>query len=206
MKDAVSAAPASGDLVRVRVWDPFLRAFHWLLAALVVANWLLGHFGPAKMTLHFWLGYAVLGLLAFRLVWGIVGPPAARFSGFITGPRRIWIYARGLFRREPSYVAGHNPMGAWSVVAMLGVLAAQAGAGLISDPDDFLNVGPLAHLVRPSTRSAAVGWHNLGGWVILALVAVHVGIILFYRFWKREDLVRPMITGWKLVRRPRDGG
>ncbi len=91
------------------------------------------------------------------------------------------------------------PLGALSVIAMLAVLAAQVTTGLISDPDDFINVGPLAKHVASSTRSAAVGWHGLGGNLILLLVVLHVGMILFYRFWKHEDLVGPMLTGEKEV-------
>ncbi|MDP5306807.1 cytochrome b/b6 domain-containing protein [Paracoccus spongiarum] len=186
---------------RVRVWDPALRAFHWLLAGLVIANWLLGQFGPNVMTLHFWLGYAILGLLLFRVVWGVVGPESARFASFLRGPGAVAGYLRHLPRREPSHWPGHNPLGALSVVAMLAVLLAQVATGLISDPDDFINVGPLAGQVATATARKAVGWHNLGAQVILVLVILHVGIILFYRLWKNEDLVRPMLTGWKWVRR-----
>ncbi|RDW13153.1 cytochrome b/b6 domain-containing protein [Paracoccus thiocyanatus] len=189
-----------GPVREVGLWDPLLRAFHWLLAFFVIAAWGLGQFGPAKMTLHFWCGYVVAGLLVFRLVWGFFGPAPARFSHFIRGPGAIAGYMRGMFLREPSYWPGHNPMGALSVIAMLAVLAAQVTTGLISDPDDYINVGPLASYVSGATRSKAVGWHNLGATLILILVLLHVAVILFYRFWKREDLVRPMITGRKQVR------
>ncbi|WP_347267034.1 cytochrome b/b6 domain-containing protein [Paracoccus sp. (in: a-proteobacteria)] len=189
-----------GPVREARVWDPLLRSFHWLLLVFVVISWSLGQFGPARMTLHFWSGYVVAGLLVFRLVWGFVGPPPARFSQFLRGPGAIAAYARRLFLREPSYWPGHNPMGALSVIAMLAVLAAQVTTGLISDPDDFINVGPLAQHVSSATRSRAVGWHNLGALLILLLVALHVGMIYFYRFWKREDLIGPMITGRKQIR------
>lgn len=190
-----------GQAERVRVWDPALRAFHWLLAILVTANWLLGQFGPNVMTLHFWLGYAILALLAFRLVWGFIGPRSARFVTFLRGPSAILAYLRGMFRRDPSHWPGHNPLGALSVIAMLAVLLAQVGTGLISDPLDYVNVGPLADQVSSATARKAVGWHRLGGNLIFLLVVLHVAIILFYRLWKNEDLVRPMITGWKWVRR-----
>lgn len=190
--------------VRVRLWDPLLRVYHWLLAFFVIAAWLLGKFGPGIMTLHFWCGYAVIGLLVFRLIWGFVGPEPARFSHFITGPGKVVGYMRGMFSREPSYWPGHNPLGALSVVAILLVLVVQVVTGLYADPDDFINVGPLAHQVSRATSTAAVGWHHLASNLILILVILHVGAILFYRFWKREDLVRPMLTGWKRVRRNQD--
>ncbi|CAM3092634.1 Cytochrome b [Paracoccus aminovorans] len=189
-----------GPLREIRLWDPLLRGFHWLLAFFVTAGWCLGQFGPAKMTLHFWCGYVVAGLLLFRLVWGFVGPAPARFSHFIRGPGAIAGYMRGMALREPSHWPGHNPLGALSVIAMLAVLAAQVSSGLISDPDDYINVGPLASSVSSATRSKAVGWHELGANLVLLLVALHIGVILFYRFWKREDLVRPMLTGVKRVR------
>lgn len=190
-----------GPIHEARLWDPLLRGFHWLLAFFVIASWLLGQFGPLKMTLHFWSGYVVTGLLIFRLIWGFVGPEPARFSHFLRGPGAIAGYTRGFFLREPSYWPGHNPLGGLSVIAMLAVLAAQVSTGLVADPDDFINVGPLASYVSSATRSKAVGWHDLGALLILLLVVLHVGMILFYRFWKREDLVRPMITGRKHIRK-----
>ncbi|WP_410218513.1 cytochrome b/b6 domain-containing protein [Paracoccus sp. (in: a-proteobacteria)] len=192
---------AQGQLQRIRLWDPALRIFHWLLSVLVIANWLLGKFGPAVMTVHFWLGYSIAGLLVFRLIWGFVGPESARFTHFIRGPSHVWSYMRHLHRRQPSHWPGHNPMGALSVLALLGVLAFQVYSGLVMDPDDFINVGPLASQVSRETSRAAAGWHDLGANLILLLVILHVAVILYYRFWKNEDLIRPMITGWKWVRR-----
>lgn len=185
---------------RVRVWDPALRIFHWSLATLVIATWLLGQFGPNVMTLHFWLGYAIIALLVFRLIWGVIGPEPARFTSFVRGPAAILGYVRHIGRREPSHWLGHNPLGALSVVAMLLALIVQTATGLISDPEDFVNVGPLADQVSSATAKDAVGWHHLGATIILILVLLHLAVILFYRVWKNEDLVRPMITGWKWVR------
>lgn len=190
-----------GEIRRVKVWDPALRLFHWTLAVLVIANFLLGKFGPNVMTLHFWLGYAILGLLIFRVIWGFVGPEPARFGSFVRGPGAILCYLRGMFRREPSHWPGHNPLGGLSVIAMLAVLLWQVGTGLISDPEDFINVGPLAGEVSSGTAVKAVGWHHTGAALIMLLVVLHIAVILFYRLWKNEDLVRPMIIGWKWVRR-----
>lgn len=186
---------------RVRVWDPALRFFHWTLAALVITTWLLGEFGPNVMTLHFWLGYAIIALLIFRVIWGVIGPETARFSSFVRGPSSIIAYARHMSSRQPSLWPGHSPLGALSVVAMLAALIWQVCTGLISDPDDYINVGPLADQVSSSTADKAVGWHHTGATVVLLLVLLHLAAILFYRVWKNEDLVRPMITGWKWVRR-----
>ncbi|MFI0394903.1 cytochrome b/b6 domain-containing protein [Paracoccus jiaweipingae] len=182
--------PADGP-----VWDPGIRLFHWGLVICVVGGWLLGQFGPAKMTLHFWFGYATAALLAFRLIWGLVGPRNARFVNFIYGPSSTIRYLRHLADRNPSHWDGHNPLGSLSVFALLAALIVQVGTGLVADPDDYLNVGPLASSVSSATRRWAVGMHDTMATVILVLVVLHVGAILFYRLWKREDLVTPMITG-----------
>jgi cytochrome b len=188
-------------LREVKLWDPLLRGFHWLLAFFVTAAWLLGNYGPTSMTLHFWCGYAVTFLLAFRLIWGFVGPEPARFSSFLRGPKAISDYMRHMFLREPSYWPGHNPLGALAVIAMLAALAAQVLTGMMSESENFIDAGPLASSVSSATRKAAKGYHEFGANLILALVLLHVGVILFYRFWKRENLIKSMVDGRKLVRR-----
>lgn len=120
---------AGGLARRERIWDPALRVFHWSLAVLVVANWLLGRIGPSDMTLHFWLGYGIGALLLFRLVWGFVGPASARFARFVRGPRAVLAYAREMARPNPTCWPGHSPVGALAVVAMLAVLIAQVTTG-----------------------------------------------------------------------------
>lgn len=192
---------ADGAAHREHVWDPALRIFHWALAILVIANWSLGKIGPSDMTLHFWLGYAVIALLVFRLIWGFVGPAPARFGHFLKGPRAILSYGREMMRPRPSNWPGHSPVGAVAVMAMLAILAMQVGTGLFADPDDYINVGPLASQVSAATSRSALRWHHRGADLIFVIVVLHIAAILFYRLWKREDLVRPMITGWKWVRR-----
>lgn len=193
-RTASTAAPATPRRDEV-IWDPALRGFHWLLALTVITGWLLGQFGPLQMTLHFWAGYTVAALLAFRLIWGFVGPRNARFATFLRGPRAVIAYARSLPSRRATQVKGHNPLGGWSVVAMLVLLAAQVGTGLIIDPEDYINTGPLADMVSTGWNRWALGMHHTLGLLILLVVIVHVGAIVFYRVWKREDLVTPMITG-----------
>ena len=191
-----TAAPqAQSQPVEGPVWDLFIRSFHWALAVAVIAGWLLGKFGPLQMTLHFWAGYATGGLILARLVWGVIGSPNARFVNFLRGPGAILAYARTLPRREAAQARGHNPLGGLSVVALLGVLAAQVATGLIIDPDDYINVGPLAEYVGSDWNRWALRWHHRLGLVLAILIGLHIAAILFYRFWKREDLVTPMITG-----------
>jgi cytochrome b len=188
------------DVTREKIWDIGLRLFHWALVICTCAAWGLGEFGPDVMTLHFYAGYSVLGLLGFRLIWGLFGPAPARFTHFIYGPSAILRYLRSLPARVPSYWPGHNPLGALAVFAILGVLALQAGSGLFADPDDYINVGPLAHWVDAQGNRLASQWHEIASKAILALVVLHVLVIGFYKLYKHEDLIRPMITGWKWVR------
>lgn len=178
-----------------QIWDPALRLFHWLLAVAVIGAWLLGHFGPLQMTWHFWLGYTVIGLLIFRLIWGLVGPRNARFASFVKGPRAVLAYARTLPARRAVQVTGHNPLGGWSVLALLLALSAQVLTGLFLDPEDYINTGPLAGWVSTDWNRLALSWHHRLAWLVAALVVLHIGAIVFYRLWKREDLVTPMITG-----------
>lgn len=196
----MSEQPPEG-VTRIKLWDPLLRIFHWALAVCVAAAWILGEFGPNIMTLHFYFGYAVIGLLVFRVVWGLVGPAPARFSHFIYGPKTFFSYLGKIGKREPSYWPGHNPVGALSVFALLGILIVQVASGLFADPDDYINVGPLADMVSRDGTKLATKIHNLLPPFILGLVVLHLAAIAFYKKFKREDLIRPMITGWKLVRK-----
>ena len=192
------------SLERVRLWDPAIRLFHWALVICVIAAWGLGEFGPDVMTLHFYFGYAVVALLAFRLIWGLIGPKTARFAHFIYGPKATFGYAASMFERKPSYWRGHNPMGALAAFALLGLLIAQVASGLMGDPDDFINVGPLAQYVSSDTASLAIDLHETLAPLLLLLVVLHVATIAFYKIWKREDLIKPMITGWKWVKKSED--
>jgi cytochrome b len=189
------------NIERVKLWDPALRLFHWALVVCVVTGWMLGRFGPNIMTLHFYAGYVVIGLLAFRILWGFVGSRPARFRHFLFGPKKTLAYVVTLPKRRPSYWPGHNPVGALSVFALLGVLILQVGTGLFIDADDFINTGPLVDWVSYDTARAAAGLHYRLSLLLLALIVLHLGAILFYRFWKRENLVKPMVTGWKEVRK-----
>jgi cytochrome b len=204
--DIKAAIPAAPD--RVRIWDPFVRLFHWVLALAFAGAWYLGEFGPGILTWHFYFGYVVLGLIGLRLVWGFVGPSTARFRSFIFGPAATLSYLRHMFNRSPSYTPGHNPIGGFYVLVFLVVIVALAVTGMLADPDDYVNIGPLAKYVSSETARQAVVWHVYLANLALVMTVFHVASIVFYAVWKREDLVRPMITGMKLVRRgdvvPRD--
>ena len=191
MTDMTDSAARS----RPMIWDPLVRVFHWTLMICVVGAWILGEFGPDIMTLHFWLGYAVGGLLLIRLLWGFVGPRTARFANFVTGPGPVLRYAATLPKRKPSHTTGHNPLGGWAVVAMLVLLGLQVLTGLFVGTDDYVNMGPLSGYVSEDVNKLVLSWHKTFAPLILALIGLHVAAIWFYKIWKREDLITPMITG-----------
>lgn len=169
------------------VWDLPIRLFHWLLAALIVFSWWTVHHDHVQW--HIWSGCAILTLLIFRLLWGFFGSSTARFSSFVRGPRGVAHYLRGGWDG-----IGHSPLGAISVLALLIALAVQVGLGLISEDEDGLYLGPLAGLVSTDTSDKARDIHELWFNVILALIALHLLAILYYRL-RGKKLTLPMITG-----------
>lgn len=183
----------------VRIWDLPTRMFHWLLALSVVASIASAKIGGAAMVWHFRLGYLALGLILFRLAWGLVGGHWSRFSSFLSSPVTVWRYLRAGAGSPERLDIGHNPLGAWSVLALLGLLSLQVATGLVAD-DEIANLGPLNRLVSSETALLATSWHRgVGEKVLIALVALHVAAIAYYRFRKGQDLVRPMWTGDKTL-------
>src|SRR3954465_8912216 len=163
---------------RVRVWDLPTRLFHWLLVACVTGLVATGYTGGDAMQWHGRLGYAVLALLLFRLAWGFVGGHWSRFRSFLYAPSHVLAYLRG--QAHPDHLVGHNPLGAGSVFAMLALLLAQVGTGLVGD-DDTAFTGPLNRFVKNSTGLAATWYHKVvGQWLIVTLVVLHVGAVAFY--------------------------
>jgi cytochrome b len=181
----------------IRVWDLPTRIFHWALALTIVGSVLSAQIGGNAMTWHFRLGYAVFTLLAFRLLWGLVGGRWSRFASFIYAPGTVLRYLRGQVRPDEHLDVGHNPLGSFSVLALLAILAAQVATGLVAD-DEIANLGPLNRYVSNATAHLATSWHkDWGSSLVYVLVALHVGAIVFYLRRKKIDLVRPMLVGDK---------
>jgi cytochrome b len=174
--------------MRVRIWDLPVRLFHWAIVLLVPALWATHEWD--KLDTHILLGEIMLGLVLWRLLWGVLGSSTARFASFVRGPGAVLRYLR-----SGGKVFGHNPLGGWSVVAMLLLLAVQVGLGLFASDEDALNEGPLAHRVSYETARSLAHRHETVFWVLVALIALHVAAILYYRIVRRDDLVTPMITG-----------
>lgn len=181
----------------LRVWDLPTRMFHWALAFCVISLIITGTRGGASMEWHMRLGYCVIALLLFRIVWGFVGGYWSRFVQFFYSPMTILNYLRG--KSLPAHTIGHNPLGSLSVWAMLVILIAQVSTGLISD-DEIATQGPLTKFVSSATSLLATSYHkHWGKVIIILLVALHIAAILLYLFKKKENPIRPMLAGDKPI-------
>lgn len=185
------ALPSAKRPEGTRVWDLPTRLFHWILVLLVFVCFGSGWVGGNWMEWHGRAGIGIVGLVVFRLVWGVVGSTYARFATFVRGPGAIIAYLKGKWCG-----AGHNPLGALSVLGLLAVLAFQAVSGLFGNDDIAFN-GPLYVLIDKETSDWIVGWHRQTSWLLLALIVIHLSAIAFYRLVKKDDLIKPMLTGRK---------
>ena len=184
-------APA-GARTRVRVWDGFTRLTHWLLVVLMSVSWWTAR--HHHMDYHRYSGYGLLGVLIFRLYWGVFGSTTARFAHFVKGPRSIWLYLRS---KAEHMAPGHNPLGALSVLALIGLLLAQVTLGLFSVDVDGIESGPLSHWVSFEVGRECSRLHQLGFVVLKAFIVVHIAAVVFYWIFKRDNLLWSMITGLK---------
>jgi len=191
------AVTNTGPVVRVRVWDLPTRIFHWALVASLVGLAATGYAGGAWIDWHARLGSLVLALLLFRVVWGVVGGRWSRFRSFLPTPKNVMRYLRG--KATPEQEAGHSPLGALSLLAMLLMLLAQVATGLVSD-DGGGFTGPLNAWVSSSVGETATMLHKAyGQWMLLGLVLLHIAAIVFYRIARKRKLVQAMIVGDKLL-------
>lgn len=176
---------------RVRIWDLPTRVFHAALLLTLVLTELTAQIGADWMLWHLRFGSLLGVLLLFRLVWGVVGGRWSRFSHFGLTPRRLWDYVRGRLDGGP----GHNPLGALSVLTLLGLLAAQVSSGMLAD-DEVSYAGPWAVRVSAELSQLATAWHaHAGHGLLLGFVALHIAAVAFHQFLKGADLIGPMRHG-----------
>jgi cytochrome b len=180
----------------VRVWDLPTRLFHWLLVVLLVLLYASGEYNVLDMRWHFWAGYATLALLVFRVLWGFFGSQTSRFGDFVRGPIAVAHYVRALFSATGKVSIGHNPLGGWSVLALLLCVAVQSVTGLFSS-DEIDSDGPFVAHVSVKTVKWMTRLHHWNQNVLLILVGVHVAAVLLYLLLKHENLIGPMISGRK---------
>jgi cytochrome b len=188
--DDPEIAPApTPAAVRVPVWDLPTRLVHWLFVLLVSGSWWTAETG--RLEWHRWSGYLLLGIVLFRVYWGFAGGSTARFSNFVRGPRTIASYLRGTW----AAAAGHNPLGALSVLLLLALLLLQIGLGLFAVDVDGIESGPLSAWVSFQAGRAAAEWHELVFNVLVTVILLHVLAALYYLFVKRQNLIGGMVTG-----------
>ena len=184
------------DAPSLKVWDLPVRLFHWSLVVLLGIAWWSAE--QRELEWHRYAGYSILALVLFRLLWGFFGSTTARFIQFVSGPKRVFLYLRhDLFVRKSARHHGHNPLGGWSVIAMLGLLLLQTVLGLLSVDVDGIESGPLSYLVSFETGRIAAETHALVFNGLLIIIGIHIAAVLFYRFYKHENLVSAMILGSK---------
>ncbi|MGV0959143.1 MAG: cytochrome b/b6 domain-containing protein [Limnohabitans sp.] len=184
----------------LRIWDLPTRLFHWLLALCFVGLVITGNVGGQAMLWHLRLGYVVFSLLLFRLAWGLIGGHWSRWSSLPLGLTKLRRYLQG--QSQASDLAGHNPLGSWSVLALLFFLSLQVGTGLFSD-DEIANMGPLSSLVSGTWVSTATHWHkHWGKLILILLVLLHLLAIAWYSWRKRQALVSAMWHGDKVLTEP----
>jgi cytochrome b len=178
---------AAGNTARP-LWDLPTRAFHWLVVAAVPLSWWSAE--SQRFTLHQWLGYTLIVLVCSRIVWGFVGSAHSRFADFLVGPGRLLAYMRG-----GAYAsAGHNPLGGWSVCALLLLLLAQGISGLFNS-DDILYTGPLYYAADAGFRDAMGVVHESAFDLLLALVGLHILAVLYHQYGRGEPLLQAMLRG-----------
>jgi len=190
---------SSNDLQAVRVWDLPTRVFHVLLILAIAGLVITGEIGGGVMPWHFYCGYFVLSLVLFRIVWGFIGGHWSRFVQFVPTPSRVKAYLAQLIAGRHTASIGHNPMGALSVMAMLLLLLAQVFSGFMSD-DEIAASGPWTALVSNDTVEWVTEYHSdVGKVLLIVLVLLHVASVLFYKRFKQEDLITPMLNGDKAL-------
>jgi cytochrome b len=195
----------SSQTTEIRVWDPFVRSSHWLLAAAVLVDW----FTDEPRWMHVWLGYLAAILVVLRVLWGFIGSKHARFANFVHGPGMVLSYFAGLLRFSSRRYLGHSPAGGAMIVALLIMVAVTCGTGMVNLAQDE-GTGPLAGVVAKVERPARVPGqrrpplvskqvHETIANITLVLVILHVCGVALASFAHKENLVTAMITGRKRV-------
>ena len=173
------------------VWDLPLRIYHWLLVIFAFGAFITSEWNDRSV--HEFFGMAVLGLCIFRIIWGFVGSPSAKFKNFIKPPSKIIGYVTQMLKRKSKSMAGHSPVGGIATIILISITSWFAVTGSISN-DGILFEGPFAYLV-PSVSQLATKLHQNAEILLILIVVMHLSAITFYRLWLGQNLVPAMIHG-----------
>jgi cytochrome b len=187
---------------QVRAWDLPTRVFHWTLVTLIISAYVSFRFsealGDTTLKWHRYNGYAVLVLLVWRILWGVVGSSTSRWSAFVHWPWHAVGYGWDLLRGRSRHYLGHNPLGSWMILAVLSVVAGQAILGLFTVEHNDAYWGPLYNTVSEATQKQLSHWHvRAFYYVLLPLLGLHISANVLYGLVKKDPLIRAMVTGRK---------
>jgi len=183
---------------KLLVWDFPVRLFHWCLVISLLAAWYTSDGERDLIDYHLQVGYFILGLIIFRVIWGLLGTNYAKFSQFIPSKAAL-LQCLKEFKQEKGYkTVGHNPLGALMVVLMLTLVLLQAISGLFMN-DDVFTTGPYYESVSSTVQSLMSSIHHYAFDMILVASSLHIGAVFYYLLVKKANLILPMITGYKKV-------
>ncbi|MDE0310312.1 MAG: cytochrome b/b6 domain-containing protein [Acidiferrobacterales bacterium] len=188
---------SSQNKISVRVWDFLIRTYHWLLAVLVAVMYISAEFG--NFDVHILAGKSIAILVAVRIVWGFIGSSNARFSALFFRPREYVAYIAQLGQRKPGFGLAHSPIGALAVIAILSIISLQVATGLVASDIDGLIEGPFAYYVDYDTSRWATDLHHSNERLLLYIIGLHLAANAFYYFYKKDNLISPMITGVRKI-------
>lgn len=180
----------------LKIWDLPVRFFHWSLVSLFIAAYVTNALGTNYFTYHLWCGYAIIVLVSFRIIWGLVGTYHARFSSFVRNPITTLKYAISVFKKTDKHYLGHNPLGAIMVVVLLLTILVQAITGLFTN-DEIFNTGPLYGYISDTLSLELTSLHRKLFYWILGAVFLHIAAVLIHVFFKRDNIIKAMFTGNK---------
>lgn len=188
---------AEKNAQKTEIWDIYIRIFHWLLTILVLTSFIsIKYFD--SLDVHFISGYCIVGLLVFRITWGLFGSKTAKFINFVKGPTAILEYFKSMAspeNRKPSL--GHSPIAAVSVVAMLLILIFQVVSGLFFYDEEIFLEGPLAQYGSELLQNNAYLYHPIGSKLIMVIIGFHLIAIATYYIFFKQNLISPMVKGWR---------
>lgn len=179
----------------IKVWDIWVRIFHWSLVLLILFSWLSAELGGNWMEWHTQAGFVTAGLITFRIIWGFWGSWSARFSAFLTSPKQVLRYLK---REDRSEYLSHNPLGGWGVAALIMLISLQVITGLFSNDDIFIE-GPLAQFVSYDTSLAITEIHEALFKLLVLLIVTHLAGVFFHQRVCKERLIQAMFHGRKLT-------
>ena len=182
----------------IKIWDLPVRIFHWCLVLLFIAAYVTNSLGSDYFIYHLWSGYALIVLVSFRIVWGLVGSYHARFNHFVKTPVATAKYALSVFKKTDKHYVGHNPLGAVMVVILLTAILIQAITGLFTN-DEIFNVGPLYAYISDELSLQLTSLHRQLFYWILGAVALHILAVIAHVVFKRDNIIKAMFTGKKSV-------